>query len=357
MRATSVARHRRRLAGHLRAAARRAGRDCWRVAYEGYDVPLSAAGLGRAGPARVARRAQPHASPRRRPASTASRIVGAVVRLAARRPGVRGRRRRAAARRDDLDGPARRRGVRRARRAGRPGAAVRDDRLQPRRRARRARRSPGSATHEPEVFARHGAVPAARLVRRLAASGELGVDPSNASSIDAARRPRARDWARGTCDGVRHRPGRARAGACPPHGVLGHDRAVAARGDRAARRRRSSCCGCGDEMAATLGAGVVEPGVVCDVIGTAEPICAVTSEPALRPDPARRAASRTPTPRRGCSRTRASSPAAPTAGSATSSAARSSTGPARSGVDVYELLNELAAQAPAGSEGAIWLPA
>jgi xylulokinase len=37
--------------------------------------------------------------------------------------------------------------------------------------------------------------------------------------------------------------------------------------------------GCGDEMGATLGAGVVEPGVVCDVLGTAEPVCAVTAEP------------------------------------------------------------------------------
>ena len=30
--------------------------------------------------------------------------------------------------------------------------------------------------------------------------------------------------------------------------------------------------GCGDEMAATLGAGVFEPGEVCDVVGTAEPV-------------------------------------------------------------------------------------
>jgi xylulokinase len=41
--------------------------------------------------------------------------------------------------------------------------------------------------------------------------------------------------------------------------------------------------GCGDEMGATLGAGVVEPGVVCDVLGTAEPVCAVTAEPMLDP--------------------------------------------------------------------------
>ena len=38
-------------------------------------------------------------------------------------------------------------------------------------------------------------------------------------------------------------------------------------------------CGCGDEMAATLGAGLVEPGMVCDVLGTAEPVCAVADRP------------------------------------------------------------------------------
>jgi xylulokinase len=37
--------------------------------------------------------------------------------------------------------------------------------------------------------------------------------------------------------------------------------------------------GCGDEMAATLGAGVYEPGEVCDVVGTAEPVCAASDRP------------------------------------------------------------------------------
>ena len=41
--------------------------------------------------------------------------------------------------------------------------------------------------------------------------------------------------------------------------------------------------GCGDEMAATLGAGVFEPGEVCDVVGTAEPVCAASNVP--REDP------------------------------------------------------------------------
>jgi xylulokinase len=41
--------------------------------------------------------------------------------------------------------------------------------------------------------------------------------------------------------------------------------------------------GCGDEMGATLGAGVVEAGVACDVLGTAEPVCAVAAAPLLDP--------------------------------------------------------------------------
>src|SRR4029453_11493653 len=41
--------------------------------------------------------------------------------------------------------------------------------------------------------------------------------------------------------------------------------------------------GCGDEMAATLGAGVFASGEVCDVVGTAEPVCAASAEP--REDP------------------------------------------------------------------------
>ena len=42
-------------------------------------------------------------------------------------------------------------------------------------------------------------------------------------------------------------------------------------------------CGCGDEMAATLGAGLAEPGAVCDVLGTAEPVCAVSDRPLRDP--------------------------------------------------------------------------
>jgi xylulokinase len=43
--------------------------------------------------------------------------------------------------------------------------------------------------------------------------------------------------------------------------------------------------GCGDEHAACLGAGVLKPGIVGDIVGTAEPVCVASSEPAF--DPAR----------------------------------------------------------------------
>lgn len=39
--------------------------------------------------------------------------------------------------------------------------------------------------------------------------------------------------------------------------------------------------GCGDEHAACVGAGVMEPGIVADIIGTAEPVCASARQPAF----------------------------------------------------------------------------
>ena len=41
--------------------------------------------------------------------------------------------------------------------------------------------------------------------------------------------------------------------------------------------------GCGDEHAACLGAGVTGPGIVGDIAGTAEPVCAASPEPAFDP--------------------------------------------------------------------------
>src|SRR6185503_12430222 len=37
--------------------------------------------------------------------------------------------------------------------------------------------------------------------------------------------------------------------------------------------------GCGDEHAASLGAGVIRPGLVGDIAGTAEPVCSASTRP------------------------------------------------------------------------------
>jgi xylulokinase len=114
--------------------------------------------------------------------------------------------------------------------------------------------------------------------------------------------------------------------------------------------------GCGDEMAATLGAGVIEPGTVCDVLGTAEPVCAVIAEPALDAE---------------CV-TEAHPHASPDSwllenpGWLSGGAYRwfrdelgsiELNRAAATGADVYQLLNDAAAAVPAGADGVLWVPA
>jgi xylulokinase len=112
------------------------------------------------------------------------------------------------------------------------------------------------------------------------ATGTLAVDYSNASSL-ALLDPRTREWSEAALDatgiGSEMLPelgaGTQTVGKVTPAFAeasgLSPDTVVA--------------IGCGDEMAATLGAGVFAPGDVCDVVGTAEPVCAASSEP--RSDP------------------------------------------------------------------------
>jgi xylulokinase len=185
------------------------------------------------------------------------------------------------------------------------------------------------------------------------ASGELAVDPSNASSsmlLDVRRG----DWSDEVGEAFGIDPG-SLAPVRPAHLALGP---VAPWLREAADLDPGTqvVLGCGDEMAATLGAGVVEPGVVCDVMGTAEPVCAVSPTPALDDE---------------CV-TELHPHAAPgiwllenpgwLSGGAyrwfrdelgSVEAARA----AATGADVYELLNGLAADAPAGADGVLWVPA
>jgi xylulokinase len=108
------------------------------------------------------------------------------------------------------------------------------------------------------------------------ASGVLAVDYSNASSL-ALLDPRSRTWSSPVLEATgidRHMlpelaPGTKRVGSV-----------TAAFADATGLARETAVVvGCGDEMAATLGAGVFQPGEVCDVVGTAEPVCAVSTRP------------------------------------------------------------------------------
>ena len=109
-------------------------------------------------------------------------------------------------------------------------------------------------------------------------------------------------------------------------------------------------------MAATLGAGVVEPGVVCDVMGTAEPVCAVVAEPAHDPTGLVELH-----PHADPDTWLLENPGWLSGGAyrwfrdelGGEEAARAKA----SGADVYELLNGLAQCAPPGAGGVTWLPA
>jgi xylulokinase len=133
---------------------------------------------------------------------------------------------------------------------------------------------------EPDAFRRatHFMPPGSFVLR--AVTGVLAVDYSNASSL-ALLDPRNRAWSQRLLDltgiGSDHLPellpGTEAVGTITPDFAreTGLDPSTVV------------AVGCGDEMAATLGAGVFEPGEVCDVVGTAEPVCAASDSP--REDP------------------------------------------------------------------------
>ena len=133
---------------------------------------------------------------------------------------------------------------------------------------------------EPAVYARAAKLMPPGSFVLFQAAGVVAVDYSNASSL-ALLDPRSRAWSQPILDAVDIRSemlpelapgtqpvGRVTASFAAATGLAPNTVVVV---------------GCGDEMAATLGAGVFAPGEVCDVVGTAEPVCAVSAEP--REDP------------------------------------------------------------------------
>jgi xylulokinase len=133
---------------------------------------------------------------------------------------------------------------------------------------------------EPEVWKDAASLqsPGSYVLRH--ATGVLAVDHSNASSL-ALLDPRTKSWS----DEALEATGIDRQ-MLPELGAgtdaVGTVTAAFAEASGLAPETVVAI-GCGDEMAATLGAGVFEPGEVCDVVGTAEPVCAASAEP--REDP------------------------------------------------------------------------
>lgn len=114
--------------------------------------------------------------------------------------------------------------------------------------------------------------------------------------------------------------------------------------------------GCGDEMAATLGAGVFAPGEVCDVVGTAEPVCAASAEP--REDPTMLVECH---PHADPDAWLLENPGFVSGGNLRwwrdNFAPDERRAEANGDGDAYDLLARDAAEVPAGSEGIVFLPA
>jgi xylulokinase len=133
---------------------------------------------------------------------------------------------------------------------------------------------------EPEIWAKAGMLlsPGSYVLAHV--GGAPFVDHSNASSM-ALLDPRSRKWSSEILDIVEISESMLSQvfPATEPVSTV-----TAAFADATGLSRDTVVAvGCGDEMAATLGAGVFAPGEVCDVVGTAEPVCAASSEP--RQDP------------------------------------------------------------------------
>ena len=185
------------------------------------------------------------------------------------------------------------------------------------------------------------------------AAGELAVDPTNASStglLDSRRLA----WCEEACAAFDVDPDRL-GRLAPSDAVLGR-LAPWLREAAGLSAGTEVVLGAGDEMAAVLGAGVIEPGEVCDVMGTAEPVCAVIGTPEVDP-PAVVELHPHAMPDRwllenpgwlsgGAYRWFRDELGGPEVARA-----------AATGADVYELLNALALGAPPGADGVCWIPA
>jgi xylulokinase len=208
------------------------------------------------------------------------------------------------------------------------------------------------AENQPKVYdrAERFLLPGSYIAYYL--TGEIALDYSNASStmlLDV----RSRSWSSALCRCFQVDPARlAPLGAASA--VLGTLRPAAAE-SLGLTPGTPVVIGCGDEHAACLGGGVLRPGLVGDVAGTAEPVCAASPE--LLFDPGRLVETH-------CHADPASwlveNPGFVSGGNYRwyrdnfpSEAVRSAL---RQGANAYALLDAEAERVPAGAEGLVLLP-
>lgn len=134
--------------------------------------------------------------------------------------------------------------------------------------------------HQPEIAARtaYWLQPGSYLAYFL--TGELAIDYSNASAsllLDI----RARDWSPAMCAAFGIDPAHLPP-VRPATAPLGRLRPALA-AELGLRPDTLVVVGSGDEHAACLGAGVVRPGLIGDIAGTSEPVCAAAAGPAFDP--------------------------------------------------------------------------
>lgn len=129
---------------------------------------------------------------------------------------------------------------------------------------------------EPEVYERAEAflLPGSYLVHRL--TGEKVVDYSNASS-SMLYDVREKDWSEEMLTAVALDTGLL-GRVAPADEVAGTLTPAAAR-EIGLEPGTKVVVGCGDEHGACLGAGLVEPDLVCDITGTAEPVAVAADMP------------------------------------------------------------------------------
>ncbi|MCI0519585.1 MAG: hypothetical protein L0Z70_04940 [Chloroflexi bacterium] len=208
------------------------------------------------------------------------------------------------------------------------------------------------AENQPRLFEQsvHLLLPGSYVA--LALTGELGVDYSNASST-LLMDVRSRAWSPQMCE-VFEIPMRLLPSIYPATHVLGTLRPQAAERLGLSTHTRV-ILGSGDEHAACLGAGVIRPGMVCDIAGTAEPVCASSALPLFDES--------------GLVETHChadpdlwllENPGFVSGANyrwfRDQFSAQEVAHAAAQGVDAYDLLNAAAESAPAGSEGLIFLP-